>query len=43
MLVDGNRNLPQRSIKLNTKPRTGPFIIDTGRTFSYIIIGPADL
>ena len=28
-------------LKLNTKPRAGPFIIETGRTFSYIIFGPA--
>ena len=28
-------------LKLNTKPRTGPFIIDKGRNFSYIIFGPA--
>ena len=28
-------------LKLNTKPWTGPFIIDTGDTFSYLIFGPA--
>ena len=28
-------------LELNTKPRAGPFIIETGRTFSYIIFGPA--
>ena len=29
-------------LKLNwTKPRAGPFLIETGRTFSYIIFGPA--
>ena len=28
-------------LKLNTKPWTGPFIIDTGGTFSYLIFGPA--
>ena len=27
-------------LKLNTKPRAGPFIIERGRTFSYIIFGP---
>ena len=26
--------------KLNTTPRTRPFIIETGRTFSYIILSP---
>ena len=29
-----------RILKLNTKPKTRPFIIDTGRTFTYIIFGP---
>ena len=28
-------------LKLNTKPRAGPFVIETGRTFSYMIFGPA--
>ena len=28
-------------LKLNTKPRAGPFIIETDRTFSYIIFDPA--
>ena len=28
-------------LKLNTKPRAGRFIIETGRAFSYIIFGPA--
>ena len=28
-------------LELNTKPKAGPFIIETGRTFSYIIFGSA--
>ena len=30
-----------KMLKLNTKPRAGPFIIETGRIFSYIIFGSA--
>ena len=41
MLEDRCRIKFGEILKLNKKPRAGPFIIETGRTFSYIIFGLA--